>query len=143
MKAVNRYDGVNFRVLKKFERERTLPKNLDIVVISAKYGLIKSDDHINNYDMRMTKKRASELHSQILDNLKALVSNTTYKEIFVNLGKDYLPAIQGIEAVVACPVAYAEGRIGEKMASMKKWITRIALSSEDQRTLTEILDLQK
>jgi hypothetical protein len=142
LKAFDKYDGVNFRVLKKFKRERRLPELLDIVIISAKYGFLRADEYINDYNMRMTEKRALELHSKILNELRKLISNNIYKEIFINLGKDYLPAIEGFEDFVTCPIMYAEGRIGEKMSAMKKWITRISLSAEDQRTLTEILDLQ-
>jgi hypothetical protein len=118
LKAIDRYDGVNFRVIKKFKRERKLPGNLD-------------------YNLRMTKQKARSLHSQILSHLRDLFSNNDYQEIFVNLGKDYLPAIKGIEDSVSCPIVHAEGRIGEKMGAMKRWITRIALFSEDQKNLTD------
>lgn len=139
MKALDRYQGVNFNVLKKLKRERTLPGNLDIVIISAKYGFLKADEYIDDYDLRMTKKRAKELHSAILDELRELISNNIYREIFINLGKDYLPAIEGFEKWVTCPVLYAQGRIGEKMRDMKKWIIRISLLSDDQKTLTDLV----
>lgn len=142
MKAFDRYDGVNFRVLKKFRRERRLPANLDIVIISAKYGLLRADEHIDNYNVRMTKERALNLHPQILDELEELISHNSYKEIFINLGKDYLPSIEGIEIAASCPVMYAQGRIGEKMRAMKKWMIRIALQSEKQKTLNDVI-LQK
>ncbi len=139
MKALNRYNGVNFKVIKKFKRERKLPENLDIVIISAKYGFLRADDYIDDYDLRMTKKRAQELHPAILNELEELISNNTYKEIFINLGKDYLPAIEGFNTCAACPVLYAQGRIGEKLRDMKKWIIRISLSSENQKTLTDLV----
>ena len=37
--AIERYDGVNFRVIKKLGRQSRLLKNLDILIISAKYGI--------------------------------------------------------------------------------------------------------
>jgi hypothetical protein len=137
LKAIDRYDGVNFRVIKKFKRERKLPGNLDIVIISAKYGILRPDEYIDFYNVRMTRQKARTLHSQILNHLRNLFSSNDYQEIFVNLGKDYLPAIEGIEDFVSCPVVHAEGRIGEKMGAMKRWVTRIALFSEDQKTLTD------
>ena len=138
MKALDRYEGVNFKVIKKFRRERTLPANLDILIISAQYGLLKLDSYIEDYDVRMTEKRASNLRNDIMNEMKKILSTREYKEIFVNLGKDYLPAITGIENIAVCPVVYAQGRIGEKMRSMKKWITRVYCSSETQKTLTEL-----
>lgn len=129
-------------MLKKFRRERRLPDSLDIVIISAKYGLLRADEHISNYNVRMTKERALNLHPQILDELEELISHNPYKEIFINLGKDYLPSIEGIEIAASCPVMYAQGRIGEKMRAMKKWMIRIALQSEKQKTLNDVI-LQK
>ena len=139
MKALDRYDGVNFRVLKKFRRERTLPHDLDIVIISAKYGFLNADDYTEDYNMRMTPQRALILHDRIIGELNQLLREKAYEEIFINLGKDYLPAIEGLDSIVTCPVTYAEGRIGEKMSAMKRWITRIALMSDDQKTLTDLL----
>jgi hypothetical protein len=138
MKALDRYDGVNFRVLKKLRRERILPENLDIVIISAKYGLLDADEYIDDYDMRMTPEKASHLHAQIMDRLKELFSHTAYEGVLVNLGKDYLPAIAGIENCAPCPVGYAQGRIGEKMRDMKTWVTRIPLKTTRQKTLKEL-----
>lgn len=139
MKSLDRYDGVNFKVLKKMQRERTLPDNMDIVIISAKYGFLKADTPIDNYDMRMTPQRAQELRPSIIENMKLLISEKKYEEIFINLGKDYLPAIEGLEDIVTCPLVYARGRIGEKMRDMKKWIKRTGLQSAYQKTLTDLI----
>ena len=138
VKALDRYDGVNFKVIKKFRRDRKLPENLDIIIISAKYGFLKSDEKIDDYNQRMTKERAQELHPIIIHELKEFTSNRQYKEIFINLGKDYMPAIKGIENLTNCPILYAQGRIGEKMSALKKWLTLICLSSRNQKTLTDI-----
>lgn len=139
MKALDRYEGVNFSVLKKFKRERALPKTLDIVIISAQYGFLTVNDLIDNYDMRMTKKRAHTLQPHIFQQLKKFVSHKNYQEIFINLGKEYLPAVEGIETLVECPVVYAGGRIGEKMAAMKLWLTRVTRVSTKQKTLHDVM----
>ena len=126
-------------MIKKFQRDRKLPDNLDIIIISAKYGFLKADRKIDDYDMRMTKKRAQELHPRIVHEMKEFISHKEYKEVFINLGKDYLPAIEGIENLTNCPIVYAPGRIGEKMSALKKWLIKISCSSKDQKTLTEVL----
>ena len=135
MKAMDRYTGVNFTLIKKFSSERTVPPTLDIYIISARYGLLHSEDFIEDYDLRMTIQRAQHLHGNIMKGLQALTTSRTYNEIFVNLGKDYLPAIEGFEELVTCPVQYAGGRIGEKMSAMKRWLNHVSLISEDQWTL--------
>jgi hypothetical protein len=138
MKALDRYEGVNFKVIKKFNREKGLPDNMDIVIISARYGLITQDAYIEPYDVRMTRKRAETLHPEVMNNLKDLISKKVYNEIFIVLGKDYVPAIEGIELIAPCPVSYAPGRIGEKMAALKKWLNKVLLAREGQQKLTDL-----
>jgi hypothetical protein len=135
LKALHRYQGVNFRVLKKFLAERAFPRTLDICIISAQYGLLHPDDLIEDYDVRMTPQRARELHPRVMDGLQNLLSEKSYGELFVNMGKDYLPAIEGLENLVSCPVIYAPGRIGEKMSAMKQWLFHVARQVEDQSSL--------
>ncbi len=135
MKALDRYEGVNFRVIKKLREEGKIPSSLDITIISAKYGFLKADDYIDDYDVRMTIQRACELHSEVLSQMKL----EDYGEIFINLGKDYMPAVKGIEDLATCRILYAEGRIGEKMSAMKRWIIRIGRASEEQKTLAEFI----
>ena len=59
--ALMRYKGPFYPTLHKAKRENRLPKDLDILIISAKYGLLKSDDPIECYDQEMDCPRANEL----------------------------------------------------------------------------------
>ncbi|PIO47426.1 MAG: hypothetical protein CMR00_10540 [[Chlorobium] sp. 445] len=61
LSAWKRYDGINFRVLKKLERKHAFPKNLDVLILSAKYGLVHPRTLIEYYDQKMTHARATEL----------------------------------------------------------------------------------
>lgn len=139
MKAFDRYTGVNFRVIKKFSTERALFETIDICIISAFYGLLHPDHLIDDYDLQMTPSRARELKPEIMDELQKVTSGQPYAEVFVNLGKDYLPAISGLEELVSCPVVYARGRIGEKMSAMKHWLSQVIRDSEDQSSLKKYL----
>jgi hypothetical protein len=122
--AIEIYDGVNYRSIKKAKREGNLSNNLDILIISAKYGLLNCDDPINYYKQRITPDRAKELRIDVLPKLKMILKNNNYGEIFVNLGKDYLPVIDGFEKFVPSDtrIIYAKGGIGQKMSQMKKWL---------------------
>lgn len=64
--AIERYDGVNFRVLRKAKREGYWPANLDVLILSTKYGLIKPETPIEDYDLRMTRGQALKLQSEII-----------------------------------------------------------------------------
>lgn len=121
--AINLYDGVNFRVLRTFLHKRGWPPGLCIKIISAKYGLLDATDLIESYDVRLDEATAREMNSDIL---KVLAQSGKPSSIFVNLGKDYLGAITGIDQIFQQRrIIHAEGGIGSKMAHMKRWLNSI------------------
>lgn len=118
--AIHLYDGVNYRVLRKLLLERGWPPGLQIKILSAKYGLIDATTVIRPYDLRLEKHYAEKMNKRTLIGLKKLEAPSS---IFVNLGKDYLPATKGLESVFPkSSIAYAEGPIGKKMQAMKMWL---------------------
>lgn len=117
--ALDLYDGVNFRVLRTFLNERGWPPGLCIKILSARYGLIDAIDLIETYDQRLDEASARQ---QNRATLKKLARFGKPSSVFVNLGSNYLPAIDGIDRLFPGKVAYAEGGIGLKMARMKKWL---------------------
>lgn len=124
--ALERYDGGNYRILRKAQREGRLSPSLDIVILSAKYGLIESDTLIAHYEQRMTQERAKELYEQVMQTLQKLVEQETYREVYVELGQQYLQAISDVSVLFQdSSVIYAHGRIGERLARLKLWITTI------------------
>lgn len=99
--ALNRYDGPMFRILRKFLREcPSKAKTLDVFILSAKFGLISARRSIPNYNCRMTSLRASRLKNQVLTKLQSVLTNRHYKELLVNVGKDYFQALAGYEQVI-------------------------------------------
>jgi hypothetical protein len=85
---MERYDGVHFRVLRKAQREGYWPENLDMLILSAKYGLLDLDTVIEHYDLRMTSEQALQLkplnqatgdsytHAASLDGVSAAMRST-------------------------------------------------------------------
>ncbi len=117
--ALDLYDGVNFRVLRAFLNERGWPPGLCIKILSAKYGLIDATALIETYDQRLDEASARQLNRATLKDLARFGNPSS---VFVNLGTDYLPAIDGIDRLFHGKVVYAEGGIGLKMAQMKDWL---------------------
>ena len=112
--ALDLYDGVNFRVLRAFLHERGWPPGLCIKILSAKYGLIDATDLIETYDQRLDEATARKMNRKVV---KSLVHFGKPKSVFVNLGKDYLPAIDRIDRLFQKErIVHAEGGIGLKMA---------------------------
>lgn len=128
--AIERYDGVNFRVLKKAQREGYWPESMDLLILSAKYGLLKPNTLIEDYDLRMTRKQAIALQAQVSADLDANLERTPYSEVFINLGKVYMAALGLSKELTTLDkrVHYATGGIGEKMSQMKKWLQGVSAS---------------
>lgn len=118
------YDGINYRILKKLSKNLKLPNNIDILILSAKYGFLKPNSMIEYYDQIMTPIRAKKLRNESLSYLKHILTNNIYDEIFINMGYNYLIAIDGFENLLQSQtkIICAKGRIGEKASQMKKWI---------------------
>jgi len=125
--AIQRYKGAWYGVINKLKREGNHPDNLDILIISAKYGLINSEMQIENYDQKMDYTRARELNEPILNKLKNIISTTSYESILVHLGSTYMAAISGLEKIVpnTTKIQLLKGRIGERKRDMKEWILSI------------------
>lgn len=122
--AIDRYDGVSYKIIRKLQREGHYPSDLDIKILSAEYGLIDANTPIPFYDRRMNKKRAEELHKGTLEKISALLNGRKYSKLFINLGKDYMRAIDGYQEFLdpKTEVRIAEGGIGLKSKAMKEWI---------------------
>lgn len=141
--AIERYDGVNYRVLaralraskEKDVRPNGLPGyrllldalGLDVLIVSAEFGLLMPVALIPDYDRRMTVARALELQISVSADLDARFAVVPYCEVFVNLGKVYMATIEGSERLGTHPhVTCAVGGIGQKMAQMKRWLNQLA-----------------
>lgn len=123
--ALERYDGPNYQVIRKAMREGYFPPNVDIKILSAKFGLIDAETRIPYYDRRMDRERAIGLRPQILHDLQKIFRGNEHSEVFVNLGKTYILAINGLHDIVGhnVRVTSARGGIGSKAKHMKQWLS--------------------
>jgi hypothetical protein len=96
-------------------REGLFPENLEIYIVSGKYGLISSEDVIEYYDRSIDEEVVRRTEAR--RKLEALIFKG-HEKIFVNMGKNYTRHFKDLlEGAMV-----AEGRIGQKNAQMKKWI---------------------
>lgn len=130
--AIHRYDGPTYRTLRKFCPDGPPPLNLDVAIISAKYGMLRSMQPIENYDQIMTEKRADELRPKVQARLKTLIEDKrecffslgAYDQVFINLGKTYRRTLEGFHYGLLSTLE-ASGGIGQKTSQMKAWLERI------------------
>jgi len=133
--ALERYDGPTFRVVRRFlaEADPAL-RDVDVYVLSARYGLIAADQRIADYDQRMTPARAAELRPQVLARLQEILSQG-YAEVFFSLGRSYLQAVNGFDALVPAGtrVTVSRAAAGRRLTELKRWLYCLpegALASE-------------
>ena len=130
--AMDRYDGPTYRTLRKFCPDGIMPENLDVVIISAKHGLLRCKQPITHYDQQMTTERADELRPEVQAELKRLIedkrespfSSGAYDQVFINLGKTYMRTLDGFHWGTISTME-ASGGIGLKTQQMKAWLERI------------------
>ena len=139
--ALEVYDGPNFRVLRKFLREKGWPPGLIIKIISAEHKIIDATTLIEPYDKRLDKETAQKMKQRVKYHLEKIECP---ESVFINMGKNYLPAIYPIEALfTADKVKYAEGGIGKKQQAMKQWLHGLpnnpaAINSQEQSNGTPL-----
>ncbi len=120
--AIDRYDGVMFRVLRKWRAHVTSP-DLHIVIISAKYGLLRGDELIPNYEQHMTRARADELRQEVNALLHDHVRRWSVQSVFLGLGNTYRRVVDTRQLcqkglLVQC----SSGSIGTQAAQLKDWL---------------------
>jgi len=130
--AIELYDGPAFRVVRKFFREANGAPKVDVVILSAKYGFISGDDRIGHYDLRMSKKLASENANLWRGQLIRLLNGRLYRNVFVNLGRDYMLALPDLAEYVTKmgEITTANGRIGERLHGLKQWLRALAFGQK-------------
>jgi len=121
--AIDLYSGYFFKIIKKSIREETVNSDIDVCILSAKYGFVKSDEKITTYDRQMNSERAIELGPTIREDLKNYISQMGYNRIIINAGKEYRKAISGFGDDISADIYEITGDgLGLKGRSLKKFL---------------------
>jgi hypothetical protein len=121
--ALERYDGVAFRVVKRLQRLGQYPDDVDLIIVSAKYGVIPHDRPIPDYDLRMTPDLAAKQAGENRRFLKRFLKRRAYSEVFFSAGRDYLLALDPYDAWQSvAPVMVNKGKIGLQLKELKEWL---------------------
>ena len=120
--AFELYDGVVFRMLKKMRETGEPLGNINVLILSSKYGLVDSSCPIEYYDELLTDKRVCELLPLIERDLTAFIATHQPREVYCCLGETYWSLIRDVLEYSNITHSNAKGRIGEKLAELKKWI---------------------
>jgi hypothetical protein len=131
--AIDRYDGVFARIVRKYVREGFIDQR-DVLILSPTLGLIRANESIppsvqsagtseDWHQPRVNPTRLEELNQKALQLVRDVAKAVNYSEAFVNVGKNLYPLIAGIDNILLCEIVHAKGRgIGPKLVNMKAWI---------------------
>jgi hypothetical protein len=119
--AIERYDGVFYRLLRKARREGILNADITIVILSARFGMLTTDSPIPYYDQSMNTDRLRVLQPSIRRGLKRLLLKKKFDQVYVNLGRSYAPAVEPLSEIRNA--VWASGGIGQRAQLMKRWLT--------------------
>lgn len=134
--AIDRYNGPAFQVVRKFLAAGLQDVEAPaILILSAKFGLISAAQPIPYYDLRMTADRAEQLHGEVVSRLSEVVEKQTFESLFVNLGRDYLPALRGFETALSprIIVTLASGSQGRRLSQLRSWLYQGNTLAHDPR----------
>ena len=114
-RAIELYDGPAYHIIRNYLKYQN---NVDIKILSAKYGLIDPDLVIPTYNQKMTKEKALEYVEKYKDTIKDLEQK--YDDIFVYGGRYYKMVVK--EVVKSNKIKYSEGAIGKQLSQLKRWL---------------------
>jgi hypothetical protein len=93
--ALERYAGTLFQTLKS----KGIPDDVDVAILSAEHGLIRTDYPLSEYDIQMTPGKKQELLQNpkftqlVKGTLGGLGGMNGYKDVLIAGGKDYRDTI--------------------------------------------------
>lgn len=121
--AFQLYSGYFYKILKKSIREGEFRSDMDINILSAKYGLLDTSDEIEYYDQRMDRARARELNPSVVESVANRIEESGYERVVINMGATYRNAIAGLGERVDVPLVEIPGSgIGEKGNALYRFI---------------------
>ena len=128
--AFERYDGFFYQIIRKVMREGNFPNNLDILMISPKYGLLTLRQEIKNYDQDMSDAQARILRPIIHKELESYLDGKDYQKLFINMGSKYTQTLHCFDwRKHFSEKIEAKGRIGEKGSQLKAWLIELSQDS--------------
>lgn len=136
--ALELYDGGAYRVVRKMRRERGLPDDLHIFILSAKYGLLLAEERIETYDQLMDVTTADAMRTAVSARLDDWLREVAPARMYVDLGRIYRLAIASSEEyrilLQRGGVEAAEGPPGVRQGQLRNWLLATAMACTEART---------
>jgi hypothetical protein len=121
--ALLRYLGKTFLFLKHF-LTKSWPTHVDLLIVSARFGLVKPKEPIPFYEQQLTPETISETE-RLIDEQTNKLEFAKYIECFLNLPQIYLKAIKSLETVlqnITCSIKKAVENQTKRNIAMIRWL---------------------
>src|SRR5690242_5623407 len=123
-RAWDLYDGRVFQVLKKALRgAERWQESIDVLIISAHYGILRPNRIITTYDERITPALVREQGDRWARAFREAVAGHYYRAVHVNLGRAYRRALPDLRRLFPqVEIDWAAGGIGTRNAQTRRWV---------------------
>ncbi|MHA2272269.1 MAG: hypothetical protein ACXACI_10425 [Candidatus Hodarchaeales archaeon] len=131
--AILRYQGMAYIPLKMLLLEKSWPSNVDLWIVSAKYGLLQALQPIPHYDERLTEATLDE-RKRLIQKQLSNVEVSRYNHCMLNVPKLYNKICEPLEILLKsndCQITNIPARMSERNDAMMQWL--IENAAEDQR----------
>lgn len=133
IQALDRYDGPAFRIVRRYLAVRD-DQQLDLRILSAKYGLIRPEQPIHNYDLKMTAGKASEAIGIVLPETRRLLGSGCYGDVLFYGGRTYRAAV--LPAIESGELPATSGSLGRQLSQLRTWLYEHSACPEHEETVT-------
>lgn len=121
-RAIDLYQGQAYRIIRMFIEENP-DINLDVYVLSAKYGLIDAlesnvDEPWEPYDQKMDRERA--------EHWKSMMEGTVDIEAYRNANSFFYGSAL-YYSTLPFEIPHSQGKIGEMLHQLKEWLNTLKL----------------
>lgn len=125
--AVERYDGIFFRVARKYLDEvndvDTVVMTDNLLVVDGSYPMPYCEPEGNSWDgKRILKNIVGKARSDNERYLEKKLKGGKYSEVFISMGKDYAAALPDLSNCGIRVVFPASGGPGPKAQALKQWL---------------------
>lgn len=125
-RAWDLYDGRVFQVLKKALRGAPeWQQRIDVLIVSARHGILRPNRVITTYDERITPALVREQGARWARELREAVAGCCYRAVHINLGRHYCRALPDLRGLFPkARIGWAVGGIGTRNAQTRCWVLR-------------------
>lgn len=124
--AINLYEGVFYSVLRNaFKENPRMRKHIKVLIVSAKYGLMDSDQIISTYELKMDSEIAAQQKESNTKLLQKYLEEIKPETVTVVMGEIYLSSVDFDSLNI--PITYIKGEgIGYMLGSFKSWLDKLS-----------------